>query len=417
MTVFLEVQKVEDHQLLSPLHAVLDGTASVDSLLEWKSNWEKIAGGEEKETPKARAERLIKFLKWVCTVEDLLKAESANHIEEVCHILFFFLDDFLTDDYPSVKEELFETMAKFLCSSASYPEKQLEMCSTLLNMIPRCDEVPSSRRDHATQQAHNKRWGTCRGRVFLHMLEFAKEHKQGGLFRGLLTKDLFQSWYVEEDLYISLIEASYQLLKQTQDASEEAHKFLLELVRKKKDPGQACSAVVNVLSSKKNSPRDIMEVYSLSAVRGLVGHRGLKRIYNLLHILYEGDVDAYKKFLQDPENAQSVDDLSLDKSNIMFKIQQLTLCDLGREEPLQQLDALQVKLGCNSLFELERVVQAAQQQGLLEALFDFSNNTLRLHKVALRVFRNSPDCWEDLYKKLETWAIQTQTIVNVALPQ
>ena len=176
---------------------------------------------------------------------------------------------------------------------------------------------------------------------------------------------------------------------------EEAHSFLIELVHKKKDQGQACSAVVNVLSSKKNSPRDLMEVYSLSAVRNLKNDARLKPLYNLLHILYEGDVAAYKKFLEDDENAQSVEDLSLDKSNIMFKIQQLTLCDLGRDQPLQKLDELQEKLDCDSLFELERVVQAAQQQGLLEALFDFSNNTLRLQYLFV-FFRKESSCAIDV---------------------
>jgi len=366
------------------------------------------------ETPEDRTKRLISFLHWVVNSKCLLKVETPDQIEAVFHVLFFFLDH--CKDCDEQKEELYLQLANLLCSAASFPEKQLEICSTLLNMIPRCDEVPSSRRDHAAQQAHNKRWGNCRGRVFSVMLEFAKEHKQGGLFRGLLSKELFTSWFVEEDLYINLIEASYQLLKQTQDASEEAHSFLIELVHKKKDQGQACSAVVNVLSSKKNSPRDLMEVYSLSAVRNLKNDARLKPLYNLLHILYEGDVAAYKKFLEVEENSQSVEDLSLDKSNIMFKIQQLTLCDLGRQQPLQKLDELQEKLDCESLFELERVVQAAQQQGLLEALFDFSNNTLRLHKVALRVFRNSPECWNDLSKKLDTWAVQTQTIMNYALP-
>merc|ERR550539_1689637 len=119
MTVFLEVEKVEDHTLLAPLQIVLDDTAFAEPLLEWKSKWEKLSAGEEKESTKERADRLISFLKWVVTAEDLLKAESAKHIEDVCHILFFFLDDFLTDDYPDIKEELFESMAKFLCSSAS----------------------------------------------------------------------------------------------------------------------------------------------------------------------------------------------------------------------------------------------------------------------------------------------------------
>jgi len=415
MTVFLEIEKVDDHTLLAPLQVVLDDTEEAESLIEWKSKWELLEENKDKaETPEDRTKRLISFLLWIVNSKCLLKVENANQIEEVFHVLFFFLDDL--KEAEDQKEDLFWKMANLLCSTASYPEKQLEMCSTLLNMIPRCDEVPSSRRDHAAQQAHNKRWGNCRGRVFAVMLEFAKEHKQGGLFRGLLSKELFLSWFVEEDLYINLIEASYQLLKQTQDASEEAHSFLIELVHKKKDQGQACSAVVNVLSSKKNSPRDLMEVYSLSAVRNLKNDARLKPLYNLLHILYEGDVAAYKKFLEDDENAQSVEDLSLDKSNIMFKIQQLTLCDLGRDQPLQKLDELQEKLDCDSLFELERVVQAAQQQGLLEALFDFSNNTLRLHKVALRVFRNSPECWDDLSKKLDTWAVQTQTIMNYALP-
>jgi hypothetical protein len=415
MTVFIEIEKVDDHSLLSPLQAVLDDTEEAESLVNWKQKWEVIETDKEKtESPQERTTRLISFLHWIVKSKQLLRVENADKIEEVFHVLFFFLDDLKESD--DEKEVLFFEMANLLCSSASYPEKQLEMCSTLLNMIPRCDEVPSSRRDHAAQQAHNKRWGNCRGRVFSVMLEFAKEYKQGGLFRGLLSKELFTSWFVEEDLYINLIEASYQLLKQTQDASEEAHKFLIELVHKKKDQGQACSAVVNVLSSKKNSPRDLMEVYSLAAVRNLKNDARLRPLYNLLHILYEGDVAAYKEFLENPENAQSVEDLSLDQNNIMFKIQQLTLCDLGRQQPLQKLDELQEKLSCKSLFELERVVQAAQQQGLLEALFDFSNHTLRLHKVALRVFRNSPECWNGLSKKLDTWAMQTQTILNYALP-
>lgn len=411
-SIFLEVEKEEDFNLLNPFSAVLEDTPDGEKMHEIKVQWEALGEENKEESKDARDQRLTELLTWVCGSKHLLMAETPQKLEEVCHVLFYFLDDTpLTDG----KEVLFENLARWLFHAPNHPEKQLEMCGILLNLIPECSEVASSRRDPEEQTAHNKRYGNCRGRVFSLMLEFAKDHKQGGLFRGLLSKEMYQKWFLEEDLYITLIDASYNLLKQTQDATWEAHSFLLEHLRKvPQNQTYACYAVVNVLSSEKNSPRDLMEVYSLQAVRSL-NKTKYSPLYDLLRLLYEGNVDDYIAFLEIDENETAIDNLGLDKKEIMFKIQQLTLCDLGREQPLQDLSALQEKIKCESLYELEKVVQAAQRHGLLEALFDYSNNTLRLHKVALRVFRNNQECWEELSNKLQTWSTQTQTIYNFAM--
>merc|ERR550534_1196276 len=91
MTVFLEVEKVEDHTLLAPLQIVLDDTAFAEPLLEWKSKWEKLSAGEEKESTKERADRLISFLKWVVTAEVFSKQNPRNILKTFVIYFFSFL--------------------------------------------------------------------------------------------------------------------------------------------------------------------------------------------------------------------------------------------------------------------------------------------------------------------------------------
>jgi len=431
-SLFVEVEKVADFDLLVPFQQALaeveEASKAIEQLDQIKKDWIVKLGKDEQaeeeevvEDEADREKRLIKFLDWCCG-EPLLLAGDASNFEEVCHVLFYFLDDIRILDKEnnfspnhSEKERLFETIAQFLCTGSHLADHKLEMCSILLNTIPSPDEVSTSRRDREEQQNHNKRWGSCRGRVFRVMLEFAKENKRGDLFRGRLSTELFDSWNVEEDLYTQLIFLSYQILKQTKDAKQEAHKFLLEYLKKRpNDTNLALRAVIDVLASERNCPRDLMEVYSLDAVRRLQNQplSNEYSLYKLLELLYKFDVNAYQQFLAEEGNKAKLNELSLNENNLMFKIQQLTLCDLGRKEPLQKLADLQKALMCDET-ELERIVQAAQQQGLLEALFDYSNKTLRLHKVALRVFRGTPECWKDLSLKLDRWASQTNVIMNI----
>jgi hypothetical protein len=59
------------------------------------------------------------------------------------------------------------------------------------------------------------RWGNCRGRVFGIMLKFAEDNNRGELFRGRLTKNLFDSWLLEDELHASLLLTSYRLFNKT----------------------------------------------------------------------------------------------------------------------------------------------------------------------------------------------------------
>jgi len=402
---------VSELDLLSPFQTAL---AEVEErhpeLLEIVERWATIKDAEVPETKEAREARLLEFLQWACGVPELLSG-GAQNLEEISHVLFFFLDELEIND---VKEEMFQALSDLFTGIQNLPDTQLEMCSILLNLIPRTDDVASSRRPMSDQEAHNRRWGNCKGRVFTRILQFAITVKRGDLFRGRLSKKLYQRWYLEEELYTNLLWSSYQLLRQTRGAKEEAHQFLLEYLRKRPQErsSNAWEAVVHVLASHENSPRALMEVYSLDAVRRLQDIPSFEPVYRLLDLLYQGNVTQYQEFLAVESNRTNVEDLGLDPSDLLFKIQQLTLCDLGREQPLQDLGQLTELLVCENLDQLERVVQAAQQQGLLDALFDYSNNTLRLHKVALRVFTNNADSWEKLASQLDKWSVQTSTIVN-----
>jgi len=407
--VFLQINQIEDHELLScfkePLTEDEDKRTVLNGFIE---SWEPESSNTEE-----REARLIEFLVFACT-ENTLITDNPQNLEEICHVLFYFL--YSVEDAPSQerKEELYEKLAAWLTSTVKVADLQMEMCSILLNLIPRCDDVAPSLLQPKEQKERNRRWGNCRGRVFAIMLKFAQENNLGELFREILTKSLFESWLLEDELHANLLLGSYRLFNKTSiDAIEEAHQFLLEYLRKRPQESPiAFRAVLNVLASEANSPRALMEVFSLDAVRRLPNNPQYKPIYNLLDLLYQGNVDDYKRFLDTEENLECVKGIGLYPEKIKFKIQQLTLCDLGREEPLQNLEELRIKLDCEDLRQVERVVQAAQQQGLLEALFDYSQNTLRLHKVALRVFTNQQDNWEGLSRKLEHWAVQTKTIRN-----
>jgi len=409
--VFLEIGKVEDYELLSCFKGAIGENEEKRGQLDaFIGEWEKT---EEEISPEDRELRLIQFLEFACSETDFI-TDNPQNLEEICHVLFYFLDDIKDKPERLRKERLHEEIATWLTKTNNLPDLQLEMCSILLNLIPRCDDVSTSRLEAKEQKERNRRWGNCRGRVFSIMLKFAEDNNRGELFRGRLTKKLFDSWLLEDELHASLLLTSYRLFNKTAlDAVEEAHQFLLEYLRKRpQETAEACRAVVHVLASEANSPRALMEVFSLDAVRRLPNNPQYGPIYNLLELLYQGNVDDYKTFLATEENLNNVTDIGLDPEKLKFKIQQLTLCDLGREEPLQNMEGLLEKLDCENIRQVERVVQAAQQQHLLEALFDYSQNTLRLHKVALRVFRNTGENWAGLSHKLQHWATQTQTIRN-----
>jgi len=411
--VFLNINEISETELLEPFQEAL--ALNENSLPEDILNaWGALEDENYTETKEDRNVRLIQFLEYACGAPELLMGDPQN-LEEISHILFYFLDNLDLD----VKEPLYEQLAEFFTSIQHNPELQLEMCSILLNLIPRCDDVSTSLLQPHEQEALNRRWGNCRARVFDKILQFAIQSKRGELFRGRLTRELFKSWKLEEEqeLYANLLWSSYQLLKQTRDAKEEAHQFLLEYLKRRpgaeKSIDGAWNAIYHVITSETNSPRALMEVYSLDAVRRLQNSKW-DIFYQLLYLLYQGKVFEYTNFLAQDDNANDLENLGLSETAILFKIQQLTLCDIGREPggSLQDLDELKERLRCESAHELERVVQAAQQQGLLEALFDYSQNTLRLHKVALRVFQNRQECWDELAMKLQQWSHQTSEIVQ-----
>jgi hypothetical protein len=79
-------------------------------------------------------------------------------------------------------------------------------------------------------------------------------------------------------------------------------------------------AVVHVLASEANSPRALMEVFSLDAVRRLPNNPQYGPIYNLLELLYQGNVDDYKKFLDTEENLNNVKDIGKSTDSESSKI-------------------------------------------------------------------------------------------------
>lgn len=182
--VFLEIHRVEDYELLSCFKgAIGENEEKREQLDVFIEKWENA----EKTTPEEREASLIEFLEFACSETDFI-TDNPQNLEEICHVLFYFLDDI--DDAPSQsrKESLFEEIATCLTKTNNLPDLQLEMCSILLNLIPRCDDVATSLLDTKEQKERNRRWGNCRGRVFGIMLKFAEDNNRGELFRGRLTK-------------------------------------------------------------------------------------------------------------------------------------------------------------------------------------------------------------------------------------
>jgi len=421
VATFLEVERTSDVAKLVPIETLL---AEVPEFGEIKKEFEafdaelnKDNEGENFEQRKIRIDKLVSgrpsmlkaLLKFSTSHCKELVTDAPKVFEEVCHVLFYFLSEIKAAN--EAKEQDYFALADFLTQTSPLPDLQLEMLSILLNLVPACIPVEESRCEPNEQEEFNKRWGECAAKVFQKILLFAIKNKRGDLFRGRLNKDLFLKWYVDEELFSELLKQSYTLLKQTRDASDQAHQFLLEYLKKKpSEKNLSFAAVVAVLTSEKNSPRGLMEVYSLDAVKQLRNDANLKICYTLLDLVYQGNVQEFKEFVSKPEIRENLEILSLDQDMLLFKIQQLTLLNIGREQPNQDIASVIKRLECDSLENLEKIVEAATCQGLIEALFDYKNQQLEIQKVGLRTFTNAESEWESLAEKLDQWATQSAQI-------
>jgi len=418
-SILLEVERTSDGSKLAPLETFLAEDPKFNEIKEELEKCEKqVEADHEGETLKQRKIRIdqivierrsiLKTLLNLTTSHELV-TDAPKVFEEICHVLFFFLSEIKGAN--EAEEQDYISIAEFLTKASPLPDLQLEMLSILLNLVPACVPVEESRCEPNEQEEFNKRWGDCSAKVFQKILSFAIKNKRGDLFRGRLTKDLFLKWYVDEELFSELLKQSYTLLKQTRDASEQSHRFLLEYLKKKpSEKHLSYQAVVSVLTSPKNSPRGLMEVYTLDAVKQLRNDPNLNICYELLHLVYQGNVQQFKEFVSKPEIQNNLMELSLDQDMLLFKIQQLTLLDIGREQPFNEIDAVIKRLECENLENLEKIVEAATCQGLIEALFDYKNQQLQIQKVGLRTFTNSEREWENLAEKLDNWASHSQQV-------
>lgn len=375
-------------------------------------NFKEIQEGKEN-----ILERVINFI-----IDTPLSFENEK-FGETCHIAFYFLERLFLLNSKNLKyDKYLLKFANMLTSLKKISaDELLREYSLLFNLVPFC-ESSSNSVDETFQNQINIRYGKIRANIMQKMLKFAILYKKGDLFKGRLYYHSFSAWKIDNETLSNLLISSYKLLRQSSNASNVAQEFLLEILKRNnnnitdiyKNIKYIISIVLHLLESPQNSPKMLIEVYSLDSIRFLktIDNSRYEILFQLLEMVIYKTVKEFNVFLNLKGNIQKIEMLELNKNDLLFKIQQLTLCDLGKENSLQSFTNLIETLECKTLEKLENIVQISIEQGIIIAKFDFENQKLQIQKVTIRTFKNQEKDWIHFNYKLRNWDCQIKSVIS-----
>merc|ERR1712170_122707 len=99
-----------------------------------------------------------------------------------------------------------------------------------------------------------------------------------------------------------------------------------------------------------------------------------------------------------------------------FKKQQLTLCNLVKENGFQSFKQLIDFTECKNVKRLENLIQFAIQDGLIIAKFDFESEIIQVQEVDFKTFENQ-NTWIHFKNKLRSLKYQIKSIILTRGPE
>lgn len=240
-------------------------------------------------------------------------------------------------------------------------------------------------------------------------------------FKGRLS--LLPKWIKEwklsvqetRDLYRS---ASFVARRSADE--ETAQKFLIEYLKQWNNTSdeqkisddiinEASQAVIAAIASKTFNTKMIMELNNSYIVRVMSENDKFKRLYQLLNIVYQGNVQSFIDFYS--INEKYVISLGLELDSLMLKMQLLTICSLGNVKNILSFDELMIELQVKTIPEIEVIIVSAVKQKLIHAKIDHFNRNVTINRSMLRVFNQKS--WRILAKKLSMWRQNTNTVLQI----
>lgn len=137
-----------------------------------------------------------------------------------------------------------------------------------------------------------------------------------------------------------------------------------------------------------------------------------KELYQLLTIVYEGNVNDFEIFYK--ANTESFQSLGLSYVNLQNKMRLLTLCSLGNVvggDHSYSFEELMHSLQLKSQNELEELVICAITKKLLFAKIDYELSQVDITRAKQRTF--DKNAWQEVAEKLSLWRQNTNTVLQI----
>ena len=168
-----------------------------------------------------------------------------------------------------------------------------------------------------------------------------------------------------------------------------------------------------VLQTDQFNTENVMELIRSSIVCNVMSATPkYKELYELLTIVYEGNVNDFEIFYK--SNTESFQSLGLSYENLQNKMRLLTLCSLGNVVGgdhsysfRELMDSLQLK----SQNELEELVICAISKKLLFAKIDYELSQVDITRAKQRTF--DKNAWHEVAEKLSRWRQNTNTVLQI----